>query len=96
MPYGESFKHGGTALRPAADVGTHDVNGARALLASTGLPACLIGDTAYDGDHFHHFLTTQGCKPNWRAIATRYPIRKRAGNFLAGLCLAVTLTFWIR
>jgi transposase len=31
---------------------------------------------------------------DWRATATRYD--KRAANFLAGLCLAVTLTFWIR
>jgi putative transposase len=31
---------------------------------------------------------------DWRAIATRYD--KTASNFLAGLCLAATLTFWIR
>jgi transposase len=42
---------------------THDINGARALLASTALPACLIGDTAYDADDLRHFLATQGCKP---------------------------------
>ena len=39
------------------------INGARALLASTALPVCLIGDTAYDADDLRHFLTTQGCKP---------------------------------
>jgi putative transposase len=31
---------------------------------------------------------------DWRAIATRYD--KTARNFLAGICLAAAITWWIR
>lgn len=31
---------------------------------------------------------------DWRAIATRYD--KKEQNFLAGICLAAAVTFWIR
>ncbi len=39
---------------------THDIHGARHLLASTAAPGMLIGDKAYDADDLRHFLAAQG------------------------------------
>lgn len=105
---------------------THDIHGARHLLASVAAPTCLIGDKAYDANDLRRFLAAQGtdvvispmptrtnrpafdpiayrqrniierafCRlKDWRAIATRYD--KTARNFLAGICLAAAITWWI-
>ena len=39
---------------------THDIHGARRLLASTAAPGMLIGDKAYDADDLRLFLAAQG------------------------------------
>lgn len=39
---------------------THDIHGARQLLASTAAPGMLIGDKAYDADDLRHFLAAHG------------------------------------
>ena len=39
---------------------THDIHGARHLLASVAAPGCLIGDKAYDANDLRQFLAAQG------------------------------------
>ena len=39
---------------------THDIRGARPLLASVAAPSCLVGDKAYDANDLRRFLAAQG------------------------------------
>jgi len=81
----------------------YDANDLRDFLAAQGTEAVIspmsrrLVRPAFDAAAYkaRNIIERAFCKlKDWRAIATRYD--KTARNFLAGLCLAVAVTHWLR
>lgn len=102
--------HGGRALLTAvppmrrliADK-AYDANDLRAFLADQGTEAVIspmptrLRRPDFDARAYRdrNLIERAFCRlKDWRAIATRYD--KTARNFLAGICLAVAVTDWMR
>ena len=102
--------HGGRALlarvpamrRLIADK-AYDADDVRAFLAAQGTEAVISplsrrrARPPFDAHAYRarNLIERVFCRlKNWRAIATRYD--KKARNFLAGVCMAIALTDWLR
>lgn len=81
----------------------YDANDLRAFLAAQGTEAVIspmptrVARPAFDPHAYRgrNLIERAFCRlKDWRAIATRYD--KTACNFLAGVCLAVAITDWLR
>ena len=81
----------------------YDANDVRAFLAAQGTEAVIsptsrrLEKPSFDATAYRarNLIERAFCRlKDWRAIATRYD--KTARNFLAGVCIAIAVTDWLR
>jgi putative transposase len=91
------------AMRQFIGDKAYDADDVRDLLAAQGAEAVIppmsrrLMPPSYDpiAYRLRNIIERAFCKlKDWRGIATRYD--KTARNFLAGICLAVAITSWLR
>lgn len=91
------------AMRQFIGDKAYDADDVRDLLAGQGTEAVIppmsrrLMPPSYDpiAYRLRNIIERAFCKlKDWRGIATRYD--KTARNFLAGICLAVVITSWLR
>lgn len=80
----------------------YDANDVRAFLAAQGSTAVIspmptrTNPVLFDAEAYkgRNVIERAFCRlKDWRGIATRYD--KKASNFLAGICLAAAVTYWL-
>ena len=92
------------ASTPARLIGdkAYDANDVRAYLAAPGRTAVIsptprrTKPVAFDTEAYKARNIIERAfnrLKDWRAVATRYD--KKASNFLAGVCLAAAVTYWL-